>query len=192
MTLRSATWQLPLWHDGIRFDENASGAETDRLIASLWPHAYRIALSIVRDRGLAEDAAQEACAVVYREARRLRAPEAFGVWFYRIVVRRAMAIRKRESSFQKTFAIEEHASVSSDDELRMDVSRALAQLTPRQRAIVALRYYAQMSSREIGTILGIPDSTVRFHIMKSKALLEGLLAGHGGFCSGDKGERDED
>jgi RNA polymerase sigma-70 factor, ECF subfamily len=179
MTFRSATWQLPFWRNAVRLSQNANDVEADRLIAELWPHAYRIALSVVRNRGLAEDAAQEACAVVFREARNLRAPEAFNVWFYRIVVRRAMAIRKKEASFAHGY--DERSNIAAvDSELKMDVLRALARLTPRQRAIVALHYYARMNSREIGAILGIPDSTVRFHIMKTKRLLEGPLAGHAG------------
>ena len=59
--------------------------------------------------------------------------------------------------------------------VKIDVMRALDRLTPRQRAVVALHYYADMSSREIAKVLAIPDSTVRFHVMNARKILEPLL-----------------
>lgn len=182
MNSRSATWPIPFWHNVLPLGHGASDAAADQLIAALWPDAYRIAFSVVRDRSLAEDAAQEACAAVYRGIHTLRAPKALNVWFYRIVVRKALAIRRKEASFAQLSPANSQCDVAAvDSELKMDVLRALAKITPRQRAIVALHYYAQLNSREIGAILGIPDGTVRFHIMKTKRLLARLLANHAGF-----------
>ncbi len=59
------------------------------LICTVWPDAYRIAWSLVRNRSAAEDAAQEACARAWRGLKLLRRPERFAVWFYRIVVNEA-------------------------------------------------------------------------------------------------------
>ena len=58
---------------------------------------------------------------------------------------------------------------------RVDVRNALFKLPPRQRAAVVLHYYADLNSVEIAEILGIPDSSVRFHIMRAKRSLQHLL-----------------
>lgn len=58
------------------------GDALDRLLELVWPHAYRIAYAVVRDRGAAEDAAQEACAIVYCKIGGLRNLDSFrALWF---------------------------------------------------------------------------------------------------------------
>ena len=154
----------------------ASDAEVDRFIRAIWPQAYRIAFSVLRDHGLAEDAAQEACARILDAIPKLRASRAFNVWLYRIVVRTAFSIGKKQRRSERV-ALEKAESIEPAESLvRIDVMRALDRLTPRQRAVVALHYYAEMSSREIAKALAIPDSTVRFHVMNARKILEPLLA----------------
>jgi DNA-directed RNA polymerase specialized sigma24 family protein len=53
------------------------GSELDSLIAAIWPEAFRVAFGILRDRGLAEDAAQEACATIARDLLALKRVDAF-------------------------------------------------------------------------------------------------------------------
>lgn len=148
--------------------------EADDLIRAVWPRAYRIAVSIVNDASLAEDAAQEACAILFRSIRRLRSIEAFGVWFYRIVVRQAVAIGKWNSRLA-TSETESSRSDLDSSLLRIDVQHALNTLTSAQRIAIALYYYAELNSHEIATALGMPDSSVRFHIMLAKRSLEKAL-----------------
>ncbi len=148
-------------------------AEIDALITAVWPRAYRTALSILGDYALAEDAAQEACAIVFREIRRLRAPGAFGVWFYRIVVRQAMLIERRNPAAAQSVdvpVLETELAM-----LRIELLRALTNLSPAQRTCIALHYCAQLNSREIADILDMPDSSVRFHIMRGKRSLKAAL-----------------
>ncbi|HEY5258394.1 MAG TPA: sigma-70 family RNA polymerase sigma factor [Candidatus Baltobacteraceae bacterium] len=149
-------------------------ADLDRLIEAAWPHAFRIALSIVRDRALAEDVAQEACAIVFRRVGRLRSVEAFGVWFYRIVLHEALALANLPRPLQ---LVENLARAAGVDETidRIDILDALARLAPAQRAAIVLHYYARMNSREIAVVLGIPDSSVRFHLANARKRLERLL-----------------
>jgi RNA polymerase sigma-70 factor (ECF subfamily) len=149
-------------------------AEADDLIRAVWPRAYSIAVSIVNDASLAEDAAQEACAILFRSIRRLRSIEAFGVWFYRIVVRQAVAIA-RWNSRDAMPEPQRGASDLDSSLLRIDVQRALNTLTPAQRIAIALYYYAELNSHEIAATLSMPNSSVRFHIMLAKRSLAQAL-----------------
>ena len=68
----------------------------ERLVASVWSEAFRVAAAIVRDAALAEDVAQEACATMARSLRALKDSRTFAAWFYRIVSNRAVsAVRTR-------------------------------------------------------------------------------------------------
>jgi RNA polymerase sigma-70 factor, ECF subfamily len=152
----------------------------EALLTAGWPHAYRIALSILRHPMAAEDAAQEACARVVLAIAQLRSGEAFGLWFYRIVVREALAIERRTRRHEpldpRTLA---SASPLTDALVRVDVLRALGELPPSQRAVIALHYYADLNSREIAAIVRMPDGTVRYHLAHARRRLEALLASHG-------------
>jgi RNA polymerase sigma-70 factor (ECF subfamily) len=176
MISESAPWLGARLRADVRtlFRETAD-AEVASFIRAIWPQAYRVAFSVLRDHGLAEDAAQEACARILAAMPKLRAPQAFDVWLYRIVVRTALAIGRKQRRNEQ-FALEIVATTEPAESLvKIDVMRALDRLTPRQRAVVALHYFAEMSSREIAKVLAIPDSTVRFHVMNARKILEPLL-----------------
>ena len=156
--------------------EAARNGESERmecLLRALWPHAYRIARSIVQDDLLAEDAAQEACAVIYREISRLRSADAFRVWVYRIVAREALRLAKRDASHR---SIAKDQRSAPDVETRLDVLQAVAALPPALRAAVVLHYYADLSSTEIGNVLRIPAATVRFRLAQARRRLSDILA----------------
>jgi DNA-directed RNA polymerase specialized sigma24 family protein len=54
---------MPIERELVERARSSAGA-MERLIERVWPQAYRLAWGILRDRGLAEDAAQEACAAI--------------------------------------------------------------------------------------------------------------------------------
>lgn len=146
-------------------------AGMEDLLRLLWPHAYRIARSIVHDDARAEDAAQESCAIVYREIYSLRSPSALCVWVYRIVLREALRAEKVRSAEILHVAYTMH----NDIEMKIDVDRALGLLPADQRAVIVLRYYADLNSSEIARILGIPSPTVRFRLVRARNRLSDLL-----------------
>jgi RNA polymerase sigma factor (sigma-70 family) len=70
------------------------------------------------------------------------------------------------------------ATTLTDALVRVDIFRALGVLPARQRAVVALHYYADLNSREIAEILGTPEGTVRYHLSLARRRLESLLSVH--------------
>src|ERR1700722_1685514 len=74
----------------IQAAQRGDPADVERLLETVWPDAYRLARAIVAQAQAAEDAAQDACVLMFRNIASLRNPDAFGTWFYRIVVREAL------------------------------------------------------------------------------------------------------
>jgi RNA polymerase sigma-70 factor, ECF subfamily len=146
--------------------------EIELLLRTVWPDAYRLARAIIGDDQPAEDAAQEACILVYRTIASLRSSAAFRTWFYRIVVRKAAELKRRRS---RTEPVTETAPTAGDHTVAIDVWRALSLLTPKLREVVVLRYFEDLSSPEIAATLGIPAGTVRFRLMVAKQRLRPLL-----------------
>jgi RNA polymerase sigma-70 factor (ECF subfamily) len=151
----------------------------DIVIAAAWPHAFRIALSIVRHPMSAEDAAQEACARVVRSINTLHSAQSFGLWFYRLVVREALMLERGRRNHEPLDALDiPSASPLTDALVRIDVLHALGTLPPRERAVIALAYYAELKSHEIGSVLELPAGTVRYLLSCARKKLEIALDHH--------------
>ena len=151
---------------------SGSALEIEQLLQEVWPEAYRLAYSVVGDRETAQDAAQESCVILYRTIASLRDPGAFRAWFYRIVVREASRLKRRhvESNVRK-----EPAQHIEDRTTAFDVWRALSTLPQHLRDVIVLRYFEDLPSREIASILRINDGAVRFRLMAARRRLRPLL-----------------
>lgn len=147
----------------------------ERLIAAVWPDAYRLAAGIVHDRGLAEDVAQEACAAMAVALASLKDARAFRTWFYRLVVHEAINVARRQP---KLASIDESAfkPIEEDRAQSLDLANALRRLPREQRAVVLLHYYAGLNSREIAEAAHLPASTVRFHLMLARRALRRAIS----------------
>jgi RNA polymerase sigma-70 factor, ECF subfamily len=166
----------------------AQSGDTDRLhrlVETIWPDAFRIAMSVLHDRALAEDAAQEACARVLVSLRDLRDAHAFRTWFYRLVVNAAIQeTRRRDRPPPVVAEADEDRDAAEPDERAppalpledaVDLRRAVADLDPIYRVPLVLRYYDDLSSREIGAILGLPAGTVRFRLSVARERLKAAI-----------------
>jgi RNA polymerase sigma factor (sigma-70 family) len=153
----------------------SSSACLERLIAIVWPEAYRIAFSILRDPGLAEDAAQEACAAIASALHGLKNADAFAAWSYRIIVNHAITTARRHPK-PLSLDTQTDCGIRFDESDALDLYRALAALPVVQRAVIVLHYYAGLNSSEISHATGLPRSTVRFHLMLARRALRRALS----------------
>jgi RNA polymerase sigma-70 factor (ECF subfamily) len=151
-------------------------AAVEQLVAAVWPGCFRLAATVIGDRGLAQDAAQEACATILRKIRTLRSADAFDAWVYRVVMREAGRVRRRYASRDEHRA---ELSTQSDDASTIDVWRALDALPPELRDVVILFYFDDLKTEEIAAILGVAHPTIRTRLGRARDRLRGLLRDYG-------------
>lgn len=159
--------------------------EIEVLLRTVWPDAYRLARGVLGEAQPAEDAAQEACIVVYRTIASLRSSAAFRTWFYRIVVREAAEVKRRRSRVEP---VQDAPVIAVDQTAPVDVWRALSVLSQKLREVVVLRYFEDLASPEIASVLGIPEGTVRFRLMIARQRLRPLLGDYSERFSPSSGE----
>ena len=152
----------------------------EALVRALWPDAYRVAWSILGERGAAEDAAQAACAAICAKLSTLADPDAFVAWAYRIVVSHARDLARARSRLRhrETLGYDEVTGGSSGDDpsVHLDLEAAISRLPEPLRLVLELHYFIGLTSREAGTALGIPAATVRFRLMMARRRLRPLLS----------------
>jgi RNA polymerase sigma factor (sigma-70 family) len=145
--------------------------------------AYGLALRILRDDALAEDAVQDAFLTVWRSAARYMPERGKGsTWVLTLVHRRAVDLVRREER-RRTEPIEaapEPASGAADELawLRLQrerVQAALRQLPDQQREALELAYYGGFSQSELADRLGQPLGTIKSRMFAGLARLRELL-----------------
>ena len=152
---------------------DAAGVLFDRY----WLLAWRSAYAVTADRGLADDAAQEALQQALAALPRFDETRPFGPWVKRIAVNRAidhLRSRRRielvdeDSPSLHGWAIGEAA----DEDLRLwAVADAVAALGTAKRTVVVLRYWLDLPLEEIAGALGLPVGTVASRLNRALAEL---------------------
>src|SRR3954470_8833413 len=146
--------------------------------------AYGLALRILRDEALAEDAVQDAFLALWRTAPRF-VPEKgkASTWILTLVHRRAVDVVRREQR-RRTDSLEgtpEPSSATEVDEeawLRLQrerVQEALRQLPDQQREALELAYYGGFTQSELAERLGQPLGTIKSRMFMGLTRLRELL-----------------
>jgi RNA polymerase sigma-70 factor (ECF subfamily) len=144
--------------------------------------AFRTAFLIVRDAGEAEDVAQEAFVRAYRGLRGFREGEAFRPWLLRIVTNLALnsvRARGRRTGLLHRFGggADERpadAGVVAGEERDL-LLRAINELPEGDRVILYLRYYMELSERELATAIGRPPGTVKSRLNRATRRLRDVI-----------------
>jgi len=143
-----------------------------------------LAYSLLADRHLAEDAAQEVFAIACRELPSLRRKDRFGAWLASIC--RNVARQMLRSKGKRVALNAQHAAENEDNkEHRADViRRAVWQLRPAERELIALRYYNGFSHAQICQVLNISPQAVNGRLIRARRKLAKYLK-RDGFTGGD-------
>ncbi|MGH3043335.1 MAG: sigma-70 family RNA polymerase sigma factor [Gaiellaceae bacterium] len=164
----------------------------EQALASLYDRfgrvAYGLALRVVRDAALAEDAVQEAFLAVWRQATRYdRSRGRAAAWILMLVHRRAVDIVRSEARFQappdrlEVLAAEMVVAGSANDDIvvqgaRPELRAALATLSKVEREVLGLAYWCGLTQSEIATVLDIPPGTVKSRTFSALARLREALS----------------
>lgn len=146
-----------------------------------YPRAVRFAvLSGIRAES-AQDCAQEAFVHAFQRRHQLRDPEAFPLWFQRIVTRHVLDVlrgqqRNKEEPLEATGELsedwEQHQTAQPDEaaiiaEEREYLWRAVQLLPPQYRVPLVLHYYSDLSFREIAAVMGKREGTIRVKVHRA-------------------------
>ena len=149
--------------------------------------AYGLALRVLRDESLAEDAVQEAFLAIWRGAEKYLPERAkASTWIMTLVHRRAVDLVRREERRRADPLPEVEVdaggpSAADTAWLRLErerVQAALGQLPDRQRETLELAYYGGFTQTELAERLGRPLGTVKSQMFAALATLRGLLEAH--------------
>jgi RNA polymerase sigma-70 factor, ECF subfamily len=144
---------------------------------------FGTAYLMTRDRGMAEDAVQEALLQMWKHLPSLRLHGSLKAWLLRIVANEVkQQLRKRRVA---TVPLEQAGEAADDsigaetamvrDEERKHLHQALGMLPPEQREAVVLRYFSDLSVPEVAVVMGQRAGTIKSRLSRALHRLGEIL-----------------
>lgn len=134
-----------------------------------YPSLLAVADSVLMDHHTAEDAAQEALAAACRQLVRLKRPERFGPWIFAICRNVAKdMLREIQRQRKPVEACRNSENHCQDDNQKAILDEALQQLPQHLREVVFLRFYNEMSYRQMAKVLGATEQVIDGRIRRAK------------------------
>lgn len=158
-------------------DVSHTAVELEDWLKESYSTSYRTAYVLVGNPADAQDAVQEAFLRVWRFRDSLKNQADYRPWLYRVLVNACYSHMRREIRHR-----DRRASADALDEAltpdrttrfdaRSDVARAVSNLSVDLRTVVLLRYFAELSEREIATAIDRPVGTVKSRLNEARRRL---------------------
>jgi RNA polymerase sigma-70 factor (sigma-E family) len=142
-------------------------------MVSRWPGLVRLAYGLTGDRWLAEDLAQTALASACTAWGRVSRADDPDAYVRRILINASNGHfrRRRQTEGDRRLPEAPAADPAALADQRSDLLTALRGLPPRQRAVVVLRYWADLSDAQVAALLRCSEGTVRSQAWRALAKL---------------------
>lgn len=148
--------------------------------------AFRTAYLIIGRRETSEDTVQETFIYCFKNIKSLKKAEMFKSWMYKILVRTAWRMTKKEYKHFDRECIENFIDdivdkdrsvqeLVTDRETSREVYNAIKSLTPTLREVVVLYYYNGMTVKEISILLECRVGTIKSRLFNARKALSCLL-----------------
>jgi RNA polymerase sigma-70 factor (ECF subfamily) len=152
----------------------------EALATASHPRLQRVAVGILRDQYLAEDAVQQTLLNIWRDLRRLRDPARYDAWSYRLLVRACYAEAKRRPKPVADSDVQPPEVPTSSDAfgaviLRDELERAFGRLSVDQRAVVVLHHLMGMTQDQVAAVLDVPAGTVYSRLSRAMGALRASM-----------------
>lgn len=149
-------------------------AELEQAMETYGKTVYRLAYSQTRSKADAEDIYQDVFLRYFQKRPQFESEEHRKAWLLRVTVNRARSLFA-SAWFRKTVPLEECVRFAEPEEQMLD--DALRQLQQKDRTLLHLYYYEQLSTKEMAAILGRKESTVRTQLTRARRKLAEIMKG---------------
>jgi RNA polymerase sigma-70 factor (ECF subfamily) len=159
---------------------NGDTGSFTELCRRYYPAMVAIAHSIIGDRHLAEDAAQQTFAKAIRKLPQLKNKDKFTAWLAAICRNVALDLARSRRMHQTADDLSMIAAKSHENNVTDTVKEALNKLSASAKEVIFLRYYDGMTYEQISAVLGISEQAINGRLRRAKKKMANYLR-HSGF-----------
>lgn len=155
-------------------------------IRDIYEGLYRYIYYIAKNKTMAEDALQNTLMIAYEKYSTLKDSRSFKSWIYTIAKRQTINLIEKyrreiiledlniDSIYTDDFNLSEDIIVK--EELKVETVKAINRLRPEYRQIIILRYFNDLSFKEISNVLNVRNNTIRVRHLRAKEELYSYLS----------------
>jgi RNA polymerase sigma-70 factor (ECF subfamily) len=152
----------------------------ERLVPGYRRRVFGLAYAILRDRGAAEDLAQEVFVKLWQALPRYDGRARLSTWIYAITRNAAISAlrrRRRSVSLSDPAVQQEVEGIAAQPDVEQDAAlwRQVEALPDNQRQAVILYYQDELPVDEVAEMMGVPVNTVKTHLHRARAGLAAAL-----------------
>lgn len=158
------------------------GRAFEELLAPMVDAAFRLAMTMLKDRAAAEDAVQESALKAWRHLDRFRASGSIRAWFLAIVANECRSVRRtRWWSVQRLAEVMQRAGRDDRWADHLDLDAALDRLPRHHLEVLSLYYHLDLPIDEVARVLGCSEGAARQRIHRALVALRPamVLEGNG-------------
>ena len=146
--------------------------------------AMQLAIRILGNAHDASEAVQDGFVKAYLNIEKLKEPERFESWFFRIIANTAISRRKTATRRAENIKIvdypgnkKSHSPVEDqlNDELQYEIQKAMLKLSKKQSQAIALFGIEDLSQEQVAQIMNCSVAAVKWHVHKARQKLKVLL-----------------
>jgi RNA polymerase sigma-70 factor, ECF subfamily len=154
-----------------RYDE-----ALERLLQDYQGKVFRMALTILRDSGRAEEVTQDVFLKLWRALPAYDGRAAVTTWLYTIA-RNTCLTAVRAAGYRRTTPLEDvtEPGAASATPLKVSVDQCLGRLPEIQRQAITLFYLQDRNVSEVAAMLDLPEGTVKSHLHRARRTLAGMM-----------------
>ena len=141
---------------------------------------YRMAYTYLRNEEDALEVFQQTVLQAVESIHQLREPAYFSTWLTRICINFAITTLRKKKNVVMLEEVNEQLVVKEQSEdlvHSMDIADALSKLPEKYKTVLLLRFYRDLSVKQIMEVLNCPEGTVKTNIHRGLALLKKSLKG---------------
>lgn len=156
---------------------SAEAPTFEEYAGAAWPSLYRYAYLLTGSHADAEDIAQQTLLKAHRSWARVQGSDSPAAYLRRMLTNTYLSDRRPKGRRLEvlTDAPPERGQAPSNVEERLALWPHIASLPPRQRAVVVLRYYEDLSEQQIADVLGCSRGNVKSTAHRALAALRAAI-----------------
>ena len=162
--------------------KNGDTEAFDQIVCRHRQVVYLVARRLVGGHADADEAAQQAFIRAWNARSRFRGDSSLRTWLTRIVLNVAKSIRASRrplEDLQNTEQIGDPGERLDErirkEQLRARVRRAVEALPPRQREVVGLKVFSEMTYKEVAEVMGLSEGSIKAHLHQAVANLRRIM-----------------
>ncbi len=170
----------------IRKAQQGDMAAFGNIVRTYQKQVYGIAMQVAQNVQDAEDITQEVFVIVFRKLDSFRFEAGFFSWLYRIVMNTSFNYQRSRKTYEfleddenqdRQVAVSDMDSTEATDSesFQIKLKEALLQLPEKQRTVFIMKYSQHLKIREIASIIGISEGTVKKYLFRATEKLRVIL-----------------